>query len=244
MTATARAEARTAGWLLWVPGVITPIACFVVDYLAGEYVLQFAPAALLALAAVGIASLVISRSQRQRAVGLAAVGPLWVVGGLTLVLGLVLAVVSGFVLLFSLLSVWSNPLSIVVLAKINARALLGLTPLWTGLTYLREALALTGDQAARHGRRRTALFGVAGAATAVSLVIAAHVLDSRFVNARVAAVDRQAPATWEADLRSLNAYPLCMRERCRRLVCRHLFGRTPPGAIIEACIGMTGLGFD
>jgi hypothetical protein len=187
---------------------------------------------------------VISRSQRQRAAGLAAVGPLWAVGALALVLGLVLAVLSGFGLLYSLRLVWSHPPSIVVLAAVIAWWLLGLTPLWTGLTYLGEALALTMDQAARHGPRKTARFGVAGAAAAVSLVIAAHVLDSRFVNARVAAVDRQAPTTWEADLRSLNAYPLCMRDRCRRLVCRHLFGRTPPGAIIEACIGTTGLGFD
>jgi hypothetical protein len=243
MTATARAEARTAGWLLWVPGVVTPIACFVVDYIAGENVLKFAPAALLALAAVGIASLVISRSRRQTIAGLAAVGPLWVVGGLTLVLGLGLAVISGFGLLFFLLLAWSNPPSM-ALATFIAWALLGLTPLWTAFAYLGEALALTSDQAARHGEMKTTLFGVAGAAAAVSLVIAAHILDSRFVNARVAAVDRQAPATWEADLRSLNAYPLCMRERCRRLVCRHLHGRTPPGAIVEACLGITGLGFD
>jgi hypothetical protein len=64
MTATARTHPKTVDWLVWVPGVVTPIACFVVDYIAGEYVLRFAPAALLALAAIGIASLVISRSQR------------------------------------------------------------------------------------------------------------------------------------------------------------------------------------
>jgi hypothetical protein len=244
MIPTARTDARTVDWKVWVAGVIAPIACLVVDFIAGERVLRLAPAALLALAAVGIASLAISRSRRQRAAGLAAVGPLWVVGASTLALGLVPAVMSGFSLLFSLLPIWSNPLSIVGLVAMIAWTLLGLTPLWTGFTYLGEALALTIDQVAHHGGPRTALLGVAGAAAAVSLVGAAHVLDTRFVNAQVAALDPQAPATWEASLRSLEAYPLCMRVRCRRLVCRHLHGRAPPGAIIEACIGLTGLGFD
>jgi hypothetical protein len=247
MTITARAEARTVDWKVWVPGVVMPIACFAVDYIIGEPVLQYAPAALLALAAVGLASLVVSRNWRQTAAGLAAVGPLWVVGGLTFGLGIVLAAVSGWALLFFLLVLCCSAPSIVPPAAIigwAVCALLGLTPLWTGLTFLGEALASSAVHTARHGTRKTARFGFSGAAAAISIVIAAHAADSRFVNARVAAVDRQAPATWEADLRSLNAYPLCMRERCRRLVCRHLFGRTPPGAIIEACIGMTGLGFD
>lgn len=77
MTATARADASTIDWRLWVPGVAAPIACFIVDYIAGEYVLQFAPAALLALATIGIASLTISRNHPQGA--LAALGPMWVV---------------------------------------------------------------------------------------------------------------------------------------------------------------------
>ena len=57
MTAPAGHRSKTADWklwVLWVPGVAAPIACFVVDYIAGEHVLKYAPAALLSLAAIGI----------------------------------------------------------------------------------------------------------------------------------------------------------------------------------------------
>jgi len=217
MTATARTDTKTVDWKVWVPGVITPIACFVVDYIMGEYVLGLAPAALLAFAAIGIASLVISRNWRQNTAGLVAVGPLWVVGGLTFVLGIPLAVVSGLV--FSLVPTTG------VLVAFMTWGLLGLTPLWTGLTYLGEARALTVDQVARHGRLKIALFGLAGGVTAVSLAIAAQALDSHFLAARVAALDQQAPEAWHARLQSLNAYPLCLRYRCRRHVCSHLYGQ-------------------
>src|SRR5262245_10188932 len=72
MTASGGHRSRTADWKLWVSGVAAPIACFVVDYIAGEHVLKAAPAALLSLAAIGIASLALSRRWRQGALGLAA----------------------------------------------------------------------------------------------------------------------------------------------------------------------------
>jgi hypothetical protein len=220
MTATARADVKRVDWRLWVPGVVAPIACFVVDFIAGEYVLSVAPAALLSLAAAGIASLVISRSGRQTLAALCAIGPLWAVGILTLLLAMALAPLSGFGLVLSLMIAWSHPTAIA--AAMIALTLLGLTPLWTAFTYLGEARELTRDQAARHGGPKTALFGLAGAATALSLVTTAQLLDTRFVNATIAALDRQA----------LNAYPLCLRNRCRMLVCSRFHQRRTQGVFI------------
>lgn len=224
MTATARVETQPLDWKLWVPGVGTPIACFIVDYIAGEYVLQLTPAALLSLAIIGIASLVVSRNQRQRPAGLTAVGPMWLVGGLTLALGLLLAVPSGMGLLFSLPMVWRSPEAVLFLAW----ALLGFTPLWTGVTYLKQASALTGSQVVTHGRPMTSLFGTLGGVIALAMVIAAQVIDFRLIKTWTDALDSKgSPEAWQAAFQSLNAYPLCGRSRCLRLVCNRLDGQFP-----------------
>jgi len=202
MTATARAEPRTVDWKLWVPGVAAPIACFLVDFAAGEYVLQFAPAALLSLAAIGVASLVISRNQRRSVAGLATVGPMWMVGGVTLALGIPLAVVSGLGLFLSFVIMWRNPQAVLLLAW----ALLGLTPLWTGVTYLTQASALTKRQVAVHGGRKTRIVALAAAAMAAAIVIAAQAIDSRFIHVRVGALNKETPQTWQVTLQFLNAY--------------------------------------
>ena len=48
---------KAVDWQLWLPGIAAPIACFVFDFTAGEHLLLVAPAGLLCLAAIGIASL-------------------------------------------------------------------------------------------------------------------------------------------------------------------------------------------
>jgi hypothetical protein len=223
MTATARAEARAFDWKLWLPGVVTPLACFVVDFAAGEYVLQFAPAALLSLAAMGIASLVVSRNHRETVAGLAAVGPMWIVGGVTLAVGIVLAVVSAFPLILSFALVWANPAGFLILGW----ALLGFTPLWTGVTYLKHAHVLTKSQVAAHGDAKTRALAIVSGVIAALIVIAAHALDSRFIDARLAELENKAPETWRAAFLSLHAYPLCGRYRCRQLVCSRLLQQFP-----------------
>jgi hypothetical protein len=100
--------------------------------------------------------------------------------------------------------------------------LLGLTPLWTGITYTREACVLTRQQAAAHGAVKTGLAAIAGSLTATCIVAGAQILDSRFVATRLAPLDTKDPETWRAALAFFKAYPLCGRMRCRRLVCERL----------------------
>src|SRR5262245_45340042 len=81
-------------WKVWVLGVVTPLACIVVvDYFGPVQILENVPqilenvpmAALLCLAAIGVAALVISRISPAGIASLAMVGPMWIAGGVTLV---------------------------------------------------------------------------------------------------------------------------------------------------------------
>ena len=232
MTATTTIRGKTVDWQLWLPGIAAPIACFVFDFAAGEHLLLLAPAGLLCLAAIGIASLVISRNRRRVLAGLVTVGPMWIVGGLTLALAIPLTAIGGVGLLLSFAMLVRHPLlGLFVLIG----ALLGLSTFWTGVTYLVEAHALTKEQTAAQGRLKTGLFALVGGVAAISIMIAAQVIDSRWIQTQVAALDKQAPETWQAPLRALNAYPLCLRKRCRQLVCFHLsrqlYPALPPDSI-------------
>ena len=155
MTATATNRGKTVDWQLWLPGIAAPIACFVFDFAAGEHLLLVAPAGLLCLAAIGIASLAISRNRRGALAGLVTVGPMWIVGGLTLALAIPLTAIGGVGLLLSFAMLVRHALlGLFVLIG----ALLGFSTFWTGVTYLVEAHALTKEQAAAHGRLKTVLF--------------------------------------------------------------------------------------
>lgn len=222
---TTRPEAKTVGWGLWILGVAAPIACIVFDFATGEYVLLFAPAALLSLAVIGVASVVVSRNQRQSVAGLATVGPMWAAGGMTSLLSIPLGAVGFLALLASVSSLAARPAF--ALLSFAYAVFVGVAPFITGQIYLEEARALTSDQAARHGWPRTVLVAFFGAAAAFSIVIGAQIMDSRWVNSQVAALNKGDPETLQTALRSLNAHPLCLRKRCRREVCTRLIDQFP-----------------
>jgi hypothetical protein len=196
----------------------------VFDFAVGEFVLHFAPAAVLCLAVIGVASVVIARKQRESAAGLATVGPMWTAASLTSVLSFPLGAIGFLALLASLSSLAARP-TFALLSL--ASALFALVPFCTGQIYLMEARALTSDQAARHGWPRTLLVALVGAAAAFSIVIGAQIMDSRWVNTHIAALSQADPEAMQAALRSLNAYPLCLRKRCRREVCVRLIDQFP-----------------
>jgi hypothetical protein len=235
MTATARAEAKTLDWRLWFPGVVAPVAYVVVDYLAGEYVLQFAPAALLALTMVGAVSLAISSSRGRGLAGLLTVGPMWMAGGVTLALGTPLVVMGSLPLLLSFLLVrveWAD-------LPMLAWSVLGLTPLWTGIAYLGRAHALTKAHATAYGPLQAGLVATAGAVTAALVVIAAQAMDSRFIDSQLAALGSRVSGTQRLALQALMAYPLCGRHRCRHLVCHRLLQKRAVPASLNAAFKET-----
>jgi hypothetical protein len=224
----------TIDWKIWVPGVVTPLACIVVDYFGPVQILEHVPmAALLCLAAIGIAALVISRTRPTGVASLAMVGPMWIAGAVTLVLGSGLVVIASVGLAQSYRLLLRHPGDAVVIV---GWVLLGFTPLWTGLVYLNEARALSRRQAATRGPSRTARVGLAGAAAAIALVLVAHVADTWVMGARAARLDgiptEASSEAWENALQSIRSYPLCWRRRCLHPVCRRLEARfpTPPGA--------------
>jgi hypothetical protein len=99
------------------------------------------------------------------------------------------------------------------------------------MVYLREAGALTKEQVAAHGGVKTRLFGLAGGAATILIVVAAQAMDGQFIGRQLAALDSRSPQTWRAALRSLKAYPICGHHRCRQLVCRRLSWRFSPTRI-------------
>jgi hypothetical protein len=174
MTATAQAEATIDGGRRWVAGIAAPVACLLVDVAAGGQVLKLAPAAILAVAGLGIASFAISRNRRRRAAGLAAIGPLWLVCGVALTLGSALAAISG---LGAIIVMFSGLPETGALSLLEW-AVLAFAPLWTGVAYLQEARALTEDQAAAFGPRQAGIAALVGIAAAAAFVYGAHSLSS------------------------------------------------------------------
>ncbi len=232
MITTATPETTTSDWQLWVPGAAVPVACFVIDYLINEPVRRLAPAGLPALAVIGFACLAISRYRGGGRAGLMAAGSLWLVGGLALELGVLLALPSGMVLVVSLVGVLTPSTgNVLALAPMLALALLGLAPLWTAINYVRAARALTKAQASLTGQAGDRSIRALGAFAAGLMVVMAELADFAIIDTRLAALNTKAPATWDAALRSLRSYPLC-GYRCRELTCRHLsrqFGETQSG---------------
>jgi hypothetical protein len=231
MDTTAAPETTTSDWQLWVPGAAVPVACFVADYLGNEPVSRLAPAGLPGLAVIGFAGLAISRCRWGGLAGQMAAGALRLVGVLTLALGILLALPSVMLLIVAFVEALPLPTANVRgLAAMLTLALLGLAPLWTGITYVRAARALTHARVStgdRSGGGNVAL----GALAAGLMVAAAEITDIAIVDARLSALSPKAPATWEAAFQSLRAYPLC-GHRCRVRTCEHLsrqFGETQSG---------------
>jgi len=225
MSTTATPETTASDWRVWLPGIVTPVACLVIDRLLREPVSRFAPAGVLAVALIGIGCIVLTRYRRQGPLALGAGGALWVVGGLTAALGLLLALPFALGLIAFVGATLANPharqlgLPLVLLIL----ALLGFSPLWTGIVYIREASALTRAPAEIAPGSPVELAGPAawGVLAALLTVAAAQVADSAFIATRLAALDRETPATWDATFQSLAAYPLC-GHRCQLRVCEHL----------------------
>jgi hypothetical protein len=182
---TAGAEAATVDERPWVPAVAAPIACLAIDLVAGGHIVKLAPVALPSLAAIGIASFLISRNQRRTLVGQAAVGPLWLVAGLALLVGSALAALTALGLIGALLA---GALGLGApgfkewLLRLLHWLILGFGPLWTGIAYLREVRELTDAQIAAFGTRRTGLAALAGMAVASAVVGVALILDSRLAH--------------------------------------------------------------
>ena len=173
MTESARTDATKVDWSIWAPGVGAPLALILADVAIGGHVMKLAPATALALTAIGIASLAISRNYRQAVAGLAAVGPMWIVTGVALALGATFAAFTGLAVLATL----ATPGSLAPKAILGG-AILGLIPLWTGVTFLREARALTENQVTAFGRRRTGVAALAGSLTVMAVVYGTLVFDS------------------------------------------------------------------
>jgi hypothetical protein len=173
MTATANTGAPTVEGRPWVPGIALPVTCLIVDLAAGANALRLAPAALLSLAAIGIASFAISRNHRRGLAGLAALGPMWLASGATLMLGSGLAAIVGAGLLAAVLSGSLNVGAFPLLEWL----LLGFGPLWVGIAWLAEARALTERQVAVFGSRTTGLAALAGVVLAAAIVYLAHLID-------------------------------------------------------------------
>jgi hypothetical protein len=230
MFSSATINSESFDWTVWAPGFALPVACILADFAIGEYVLWFAPAGLLCLAAIGMTALALSRND---AAGFLVVGPIWAAGVLALTLGVVLAAVSFLGVVLSLGMLGSgHALGLLFLAC----SILGFTPLWTGVTYLERARVLTKQGINKHGARKGNLHALLGAAITVSAVMTAQGIDSGWVARRIATLEEATPAVWEATFASLRAYPLCGRERCRWLVCARLLQKFPtpqPDGIIE-----------
>ena len=103
MTTSASTDETTTGSKLWVPAAVAPIACILADLMTGPRVMTVAPATVLTLTAIGIASLAVSRNHRQAIAGRVVVGPLWVVAGVTLALGATFTMIAGIPVFFSVL---------------------------------------------------------------------------------------------------------------------------------------------
>lgn len=232
MVASARKEREALDWQEWVAGILLPIACILVDYIAGEYVMQFAAAGLVSLAAIGVAALMRSGKLSGGGVGLATIGAIWMCGLAALALGILLAIASCLGLLFSFSMLRFHPLHVPLLL---AWSLLGFTPAWTGVVYLKRGYALAKSRSAADRALKTTAFAIAGALMTAVVVVTIHTLEWRWINSQTATLDKATPETWPVTLASLNAYPLCGRIRCRKEVCRQLFrqfAQTPEGGLI------------
>lgn len=224
MTASASVITRPFDWKVWAPGFVLPVACVLGDFVLGEYVLWWAPATLLALMAIGMAALAVTRWKGEAASGSLTMGPLWVAGMSALAIGamLVLLVPLGLVMALSALKTL-DPMSLVFFIC----SVLALTPLWTGVTYLKGAIAVTRRQTEAGGASKTLLKALLGVMATVCVITAAHAADSRWVRGTIDQLKDETPAAWEATLASLRAYPLCGRTRCRWLVCQRLLEHFP-----------------
>jgi len=232
MTTSASTISRPLDWRVWAPGFALPIACIVADFAIGEYVLWLAPAGLLCLAAISMVALALWRHPRGGGASFVVIGPMWVAGISALAIGVVLVILSPVGLLMSIGMLSRGHVAGLLFLICS---LLAITPIWTGITYIREAIALSRRQAAARGTLKTSLHALLGAAGTVFVVITVHAADSGWVTRRIAALNDATPAAWEAPLASLRGYPLCGRARCRWLVCEQLFRQfpqTPPDGII------------
>jgi hypothetical protein len=231
MNASTTRSSRSLDPQILAAGILLPMACIIVDFAAGEYVLQSATAGLLTLALIGMTVLLLSAIRRLPAFGLLVIGPMWSVGLLTSILAAVLALVS-------VVGLFGVPILLVISpmfgALVFAWALLGLTPAWTGFAYVRRAYLLTRDHAEPGSRGRIVMTSLIGALLTVAAIAGAHALETRWIDARLRALDGNTLRVWPATLASLNSYPLCGRQRCLRKVCGRFFeqfGETPPGGL-------------
>jgi hypothetical protein len=131
------------------------------------------PATVPTLTAIGIASLAVSRNQRRPIAGRLALGPIWIVAGVTPVLGATFTMIAG-IPVFSRFLAGAGRLRP---ETFMAAALLGVMPLWTGVTYPMQARALTDDQIARFGRQITGKAVLAGVLTVMVAVCGTLTLD-------------------------------------------------------------------
>jgi hypothetical protein len=177
--------------------------------MVGEFLLQFAPAGLLCWAGIGVGALVLARNRKHTAAGLAAAGPMLIIGGSALAFGALLFVNS-------------------MQHRSLGGALFGFIPCLIGFSYVRGAYVLIKHGAAEYGTLKAGLTAIVGALTATCIIVGAQAMDSRFVGNRLAALDTTDAEVWRAVLSSLNAYPLCGRRRCQRLICSHLVHTFPP----------------
>jgi hypothetical protein len=229
VTTLASPEKASFGWDEWLPGVALPIACILVDYAIGEYVFRIAPAALVALAMIGTAALALSRQPGLS--GLIAIGPIWLCGVVAAIVGVALTIL---VCVGVPLSIPMLPLFGLHVLAFFPLAVLATTPVCTAAVYFMRGCALTKTGAATYGTPKTVAVALIGAVVVGAVVLAADASDRRWVNAKIEALDKSAPETWPATLASLNAYPLCGRERCKQMVCGRLFrqfSETPPGGL-------------
>jgi hypothetical protein len=116
------------------------------------------------LTGIGIVSLAVSRNQRRPIAGRLALGPMWIVAGVNPVMDATFTMIAGIPVFFAIPAGAGrlHP------ETFMAAALLGVMPLWTGVTYPMQARVLTDDQIARFGRQITGKAALAGVLTVMS----------------------------------------------------------------------------
>jgi hypothetical protein len=133
-------------------------------------------------------------------------GRLWLVGGLTLAIGVLLAATSGLALAVVSTSGAPNsfkfPVNLLALTGLGV----GLAQLWTGIVYPQRSRCAdqgSSDAALRRAGRR--------ALAAALTLVTAEMADTAFIARRLAPLDSKAPDTWEPTFRSLPALRIPLR---------------------------------
>ncbi|MET0192112.1 MAG: hypothetical protein ABW200_01935 [Hyphomicrobiaceae bacterium] len=243
MSISASLISRPLDWKVWAPGYVLPTACVVGDVAIGEYVLWLAPAALLALMAMSMAALAIARKTSGATANLT-LGPLWVASVSALMIGAVLVLLVPLGIMAAIGALTSGqPIGLLLLIC----ALLAATPIWTGIAYLRGAIALSRQQALAHGMPAALLQILFGAVLTLAAAIGLQVADSRYIDSTISRLDNASPAIWRETFATLGAYALCGRWRCQSMVCMKLLTQFPAdptatmrfGAVVPAPLEAT-----